>query len=81
VIPSYLYDFYRTEILFIQPTKTGFGILLILILSAVTTYLVDIKQVTEKSEKKALWKIVIRCMRIIVGIIALVLFILSLYYY
>jgi hypothetical protein len=35
-------------------------------LSAVTTYLVDIKQVTEKSEKKALWKIVIRGMGIIV---------------
>ncbi|MEN4005880.1 MAG: hypothetical protein PQ964_00730 [Methanobacteriaceae archaeon] len=63
------------EILFIQPTKTGFGILLILILSAVTTYLVDIKQVTEKSEKKALWKIVIRGMGIIVSIIVLALLI------
>jgi hypothetical protein len=68
------------RILVIQPTKIDFGILLLFILSAVIIYLVDIKQVTEKSEKKALWKIVIRYMRymgIIVGIIVLATIILE----
>jgi membrane protease YdiL (CAAX protease family) len=70
------------QILFI-PTKINFSrvlVVLILILSAVTIYLVDIKKVTEKSEKKALWKIVIRYMRyigIIVGIIVLATIILE----
>ncbi|MEN4017331.1 MAG: hypothetical protein PQ975_01855 [Methanobacterium sp.] len=68
------------RILVIQPTKIDFGILLLFILSAVIIYLVDIKQVTEKSEKKALWKIIIRYMRymgIIVGIIVLATIILE----
>jgi hypothetical protein len=57
-------------ILFIQPAKRDFDLLLLWIWFAVTIYLVNIKQVTEKSEKKALWKIVIRYMSLIVSIIA-----------
>jgi uncharacterized protein YacL len=68
------------QILFIQPTKIDFGILLFFIWFAVTIYLDDIKQVTEKSEKKALWKIVIRCTGLIVGIIVVALALLDTLY-
>jgi hypothetical protein len=64
------------QILFIHPRKIDFGLLLLWILLAVGFYLDGIKQVTEKSEKKALWKIVmivIRGMTIITGIIVLAL--------
>lgn len=67
-----LFQIYR--ILFIQPTKMDFVILLLSMWFAVTIYLVDIKQITKKSEKKTLW-IVIR----FIGIIILALLFWSLY--